>query len=98
MGSAGVVVLEAMLQGALQVPLADEEHAVGALGSDGAHDPFGVGVHPRALRRTPQKRHEDLRVLARWRSERARMLSCRVSGRVKCRSGCLGYVSGGQAA
>jgi len=47
-------VLNVLLEQLLQVQLVDDEHPVGALGADRAHDPFGVGVHPRKLRRRTQ--------------------------------------------
>jgi hypothetical protein len=53
-GSAGVVVLDVLAEHALQVPLPDDQHLVGALGPDGPHDALSIGIHPRASRRREQ--------------------------------------------
>ena len=51
MRTSGVVVLRVLLQDDAQVAVTDDEHAIGALGSDRLHPAFGERVHLRALRR-----------------------------------------------
>jgi hypothetical protein len=34
-----------------EVPLAEDQHAVGEFGADGQHEPFGEAVRPRTPRR-----------------------------------------------
>ena len=40
----------------VQMPLAQDQHAVGELGSGGEHEPFGVAVRPWATRRNLDRR------------------------------------------
>ena len=56
MRSLGVVVIDVFGQDRSQVPLPDDEYAVGEFGSDGAHEPFGVAVRLR----TPRRNSHDL--------------------------------------
>ena len=37
----------------------DDEHPVSALGADGAHEAFRIGIHPRSLRRGGQHADSD---------------------------------------
>ena len=46
MGPSTVVVLNVFREYHTRVPLADDQHAVGEVGSEGAHEPFGDTVHP----------------------------------------------------
>ena len=46
-GSLPVVVLKVFREYHTQVPLADDQHAVGEFGSEGAHEPFSETVGPR---------------------------------------------------
>ena len=43
-----------------QVPLTEDQHAVGEFGSDRAEEPFGETVRPRATRRNPD--HADAHI------------------------------------
>ncbi len=52
-GSSAVVVANVFHQHHMQVPLAEDQHAVGEFGSDSAHEPFGEAVRPWATRRDP---------------------------------------------
>ncbi len=45
-GPSIVVVLNVFREYHTRVPLADDQHAVGEVGSEGAHEPFGDTVHP----------------------------------------------------
>jgi hypothetical protein len=54
MGPSGVVVLVVLGEDVPQVLLVVDQQPVGALGSDRAYEPLGVGVHPRRLRRALQ--------------------------------------------
>jgi hypothetical protein len=44
----------------MQVPLVEDQHAVGEFGSDSAHESFGETVRPRAMRRNPD--HVDANI------------------------------------
>ena len=46
-----VVMRDVLTKDRTQVLLADDKHPIGALGSDGAYPPFGIGVRARAPRR-----------------------------------------------
>jgi hypothetical protein len=48
-----VVVPDVLREHHTQVPLAEDQHAVGEFGSDRAYEPFGETVRPRAARRNP---------------------------------------------
>ena len=50
MGSSTVVMANIFREYDTQVPLAEDQHAVGEFGSQGAHEPFGETVRPRAPR------------------------------------------------
>jgi hypothetical protein len=47
------VVPDVLREHHMQVPLAEDQHAVGEFGSDRAYEPFGETVRPRAARRMP---------------------------------------------
>ena len=51
MGSPPVVMRLVLGEDRPQMPLAEDEHPVGDLGSDGEHEPFRVSVRARAARR-----------------------------------------------
>ena len=59
-GSSAVVVPNVVREYHTQVPLAEDQHAVGEFGSDSAHEPFGETVRPRATRRNPD--HVDAHI------------------------------------
>ncbi len=44
-----------------QVPLTEDQYAVGEFGSDRAYEPFGETVRPRAARRNPDYADADVR-------------------------------------
>ena len=46
---------------AARVSLAEDQHPVGDLGSNGQHEPFGEAVRPRTPRREFQRVHHDPR-------------------------------------
>jgi hypothetical protein len=48
MGSSSVVMIRVLGQHHPQVPFAEDQHPVGDLGPGGEHEPFGIGVRPRA--------------------------------------------------
>ena len=52
-GSSAVVVVNVLREDYTQVPLTEDQHAVGELGSESAYEPFGETVRPRATRRNP---------------------------------------------
>jgi hypothetical protein len=52
-GSSAVVVLTVLREYQTQVPLTDDQHAVGEFDPEGAHEPFGDTVRPGAPRRNP---------------------------------------------
>jgi hypothetical protein len=62
--SSTVVVANALGEHHTQVSLTEDQHAVGEFGSEGAHEPFGEAVRPRATSRNP---------LYRFRTSRARL-------------------------
>jgi hypothetical protein len=49
--SSTVAVPDVLREHHMQVPLAEDQHAVGEFGSDRAYEPFGETVRPRAARR-----------------------------------------------
>jgi hypothetical protein len=55
----GVVVRGVFGRDHRQVTFPDDQHPVSALGADRAHEAFGVGVHPRRLRRGGQHVDSD---------------------------------------
>jgi hypothetical protein len=59
-GSSPVVVLKVFREYHPQVPLADDQHAVGEFGSEGADEPFGETVRPGAPRRNPDHADADI--------------------------------------
>ena len=50
-GSLTVVMLNILREHQPQVPLTEDQHTIGEFGSEGAHEPFGEAVLPRAPRR-----------------------------------------------
>jgi hypothetical protein len=50
-GSSAVVVPNVLREYHMQVPLAEDQYAVGEFGWEGAHEPFGDTVRPWATRR-----------------------------------------------
>jgi hypothetical protein len=52
-GSSTVVVANVLGEHYTQVPLAEDHHAIGEFGSEGAHEPFGETVRARATRGNP---------------------------------------------
>jgi hypothetical protein len=71
-----VVVLDVPGEHVAQMPLAQDQHAVGELGSHGANEPFGVTVRPGAPRRDLHGRDVDV---SQDGSERGRELACPVA-------------------
>ena len=65
-----VVVRGVLGQHAAEVPLAEDQHAVGDLGPDGQHEAFGEAVRPR----TPGRDLDHLDARVRQRVERGREL------------------------
>jgi hypothetical protein len=59
-GSSTVVVPNVVREHHTQVPLTEDQHAVGEFGSDSAGEPFGETVRPRAMRRNPD--HVDAHI------------------------------------
>jgi hypothetical protein len=55
-----VVVLNVLREYHPQVPLAEDQHAVGEFGSERAHEPFGETMRPGAPRRNPD--HADAHI------------------------------------
>jgi hypothetical protein len=53
MGSSTVVMANVFGEHDTQVPLIEDQHAVGEFGSKGANEPLGETVHPRTPRRNP---------------------------------------------
>jgi hypothetical protein len=58
--SSTVVVPDVLREQHTQVPLAEDQHAIGEFGSEGADEPFGETVRPWATRRTPD--HADAHI------------------------------------
>jgi hypothetical protein len=58
--SAAVVVPNIFREHCTQVPLVEDQHAVGEFGSDRAYEPFGKTVRPRATWRNPD--HTDAHI------------------------------------
>ena len=56
-GPSTVVVLNVFREYHTQLPLAEDQHAVGEFGSEGANEPFGETVRPGATRWNPD--HAD---------------------------------------
>ena len=56
-----VVVPDVLGEHGVEVPLAQDQHAVGELGSDGEYEPFGVAVRPGAPRRDLDCREAHVR-------------------------------------
>jgi hypothetical protein len=54
-GSSTVVVANVVGEYDTQVALAEDQHAVGEFGSEGADEPFGEAVRPRAPRGNPDQ-------------------------------------------
>ena len=52
-GSSNVVVANVLREHYTQVPLTEDQHSVGELGSESAYEPFGETVRPWATRRNP---------------------------------------------
>ncbi len=59
-GSSTVVVPNVVCEHHTQVPLIEDQHAVGEFGSDCPHEPFGEAVRPWATRRNPD--HADAHI------------------------------------
>jgi hypothetical protein len=55
-----VVVPNIFCEHDMQVPLIEDQHAVGEFGSDRAHEPFGETVRPWTTRRNPD--HTDAHI------------------------------------
>ncbi|MEY9889286.1 hypothetical protein ABIA31_002934 [Catenulispora sp. MAP5-51] len=49
MAASTVVVIDVPLKGSAQVAFTDDQHPVGALGTDDAHEPLREGIHSRCL-------------------------------------------------
>jgi hypothetical protein len=58
--SSTVVVPDVLREQHTQVPLAEDQHAIGEFGSEGADEPFGETVRPWATRRNPD--HADAHI------------------------------------
>jgi hypothetical protein len=59
-GSSAVVVPDVCREYHTQVPLIEDQHTVGEFGSNGAHEPFGETVRPRATRRNSDHANADI--------------------------------------
>jgi hypothetical protein len=59
-GSSTVVVANVLIEHDAQVPLAEDQHAVGEFGSHGADESFGEAVRPRATWGNPD--HLDIHI------------------------------------
>jgi hypothetical protein len=59
-GPSAVVMANVLCERYMQVPLIEDQYAVGEFGSDSAHESFGETVRPRATRRDPD--HADTHI------------------------------------
>jgi hypothetical protein len=59
-GPSTVVVPNVLREHQMQVPLTEDQYAVGEFGSDRTHEPFGDTVRPQATRRSPDHADADI--------------------------------------